>query len=456
MTRGRSSRRAWLQQAIGAAALSPLVPALAHSAPLFQAPQPFPQGIGPPLFENDPTQYRFTREEDAFLEDVQRTTFQFFWNEMNPATGLAKDRSHADGPDQRNVASIASTGFGLTAMCVAHQRAWEPQGEILDRVRAALRFIATRVPQQKGFFAHFMNIQNGERVFQSEVSSVDTAIFLCGVLTCRSYFEDQEIRDLATTLYDRVDWPWMLHGGRTLCMGWTPESGFLRTRWDSYSELMMMYLLALGSSTHPLTPAAWNAWTRPNFEFNGAHYVGAHAPLFAHQYSHAWFDFRGKRDKYTDYFVNSVIATKVHKLWCLELAQQFPDYSEDLWGISASDSTRGYTAWGGPPEMGRIDGSIVTCATAGSLPFLPEETLHVLQVIRERYGHKAWRTYGFVDAFNPLTNWYSLDVLGIDLGITLVMAENARSGFIWEHFMKNEEVLRGMQRAGFHANTAIT
>ena len=248
----------------------------------------------------------------------------------------------------------------------------------------------------------------------------------------------------------------MLHGGRTLCMGWTPESGFLRTRWDSYSELMMMYLLALGSSTHPLTPAAWNAWTRPNFEFNGAHYVGAHAPLFAHQYSHAWFDFRGKRDKYTDYFVNSVIATKVHKLWCLELAQQFPDYSEDLWGISASDSTRGYTAWGGPPEMGRIDGSIVTCATAGSLPFLPEETLHVLQVIRERYGHKAWRTYGFVDAFNPLTNWYSLDVLGIDLGITLVMAENARSGFIWEHFMKNEEVLRGMQRAGFHANTAVT
>jgi hypothetical protein len=271
------------------------------------------------------------------------------------------------------------------------------------------------------------------------------------VLTCRAYFDDQEIKDLAGTLYERADWAWLLRGEKTLSMGWTPEKGFIKSRWSSYSELMMIYLLGLGSAAHPLPPDSWDAWTRPNFEFNGIHYIGAHAPLFVHQYSHAWFDFRARRDKYADYFTNSVIATKVHKLWCLELAEQFPDYAENLWGISASDSAHGYTAWGGPPAMGRIDGSIVPCAAGGSLPFLPEEALHVLQAIREKYSKRAWRKYGFVDAFNPLTNWSSPDVLGIDAGITLVMAENARTGFVWEQFMKNEEVRRGMAKAGFHA-----
>jgi hypothetical protein len=217
---------------------------------------------------------------------------------------------------------------------------------------------------------------------------------------------------------------------------------------------MMIYLLGMGSETHTLPTVTWSAWSRPIFEFNGIRYISARAPLFIHQYSHAWFDFRGRRDRYADYFTNSVIATKVHKLWCLELAQQFPDYSEDLWGITASDSIRGYTAWGGPPEMGRIDGSVVPCATAGSLPFLPQETLRVLRYMRENFGQKAFRTYGFVDAFNPLINWYSADVLGIDLGITILMAENARTGFVWEQFMKNDEPIRGMTRAGFHEVTA--
>jgi hypothetical protein len=453
MTRGRVSRRDWLRHASRLAAGLPLVHSPALLSDLLQRAQPSPQQQAPerlPLFENDPTKYRFTREEDDFLEDVERTSFQFFWNETNPTTGLVKDRSHADGTDQRNAASIAATGFGLTAHCIADQRGWEQRMEIRDRVRNTLRFVATRVENEHGFYAHFLNIQNGERVFQSEVSSVDTAIFLCGVLTCRAYFDDAEIYELATTIFERVDWLWMMQNKRTLSMGWTPEHGFLPTRWDSYSELMMIYLLGMGSASHALPAASWTAWTRTPFEFNGIRYIGGRAPLFIHQFSHAWFDFRGQRDHYADYFTNSVIATKVHKLWCLELAQQFPDYSEDLWGISASDSVRGYTAWGGPPEMGRIDGSAVPCATAGSLPFLPQETLRVLRFIRETYGNKAWRTYGFVDAFNPLTNWYSADVLGIDVGISIVMAENSRTGFVWEQFMKNAEVNRGMTRAGFH------
>jgi hypothetical protein len=214
-----------------------------------------------------------------------------------------------------------------------------------------------------------------------------------------------------------------------------------------------VYLLGLGSSATAISKQSWDAWTRPYFEFNGVRYIGSHAPLFVHQYSHAWFDFRGKRDKYADYFTNSVVATKVHKLWCLELARDFPDYTEDMWGITASDSARGYSVWGGPPAMGRIDGSIVPCAAGGSLPFLPEEAVRVLRNIREKYENRVWRRYGFVDAFNPLTNWYSQDVIGIDVGITLLMAENARSGFVWEQFMKNDVVRNGMARAGFHAVT---
>jgi len=196
----------------------------------------------------------------------------------------------------------------------------------------------------------------------------------------------------------------------------------------------------------------WNEWQRPRFEFDGIVYVGAHAPLFAHQFSHAWFNFRGMHDKYTDYFANSIVATRIHKMWCLELAQRFPDYADDLWGITASDSEHGYAIWGGPPTMGRIDGSIVPCAAGGSLVFMPKECIRVLQNIREKFGKRIWKKYGFVDAFNPLTGWASSNVLGIDAGITLLMAENARSGFVWEQFSKNPEVAKGMDLAGFEPN----
>lgn len=465
MSAKQISRRDWLQLVSRFAAGLPLGFSLNQAAlatALWQQPQqnpaaPPPQVTPPPaegmaaLFNGDPTRYRFNPDEDAFLDELERACFQFFWNEANPDTGLVKDRSQANGSDSRNVASIAATGFGLTALCIADHRHWQDSGKLRDRAAATLRFVESRVPQAHGFFCHFLNIQNGERVLQSEVSSIDTAIFICGVLTCGAYFDDPEISALARRIYQRMDWNWLLHGDKTLIMGWTPERGFIRSRWDSYSELMMVYLLGLGSSATAMSKQSWDAWTRPFFEFNGVRYIGSHAPLFVHQYSHAWFDFRAKRDKYADYFTNSVIATKVHKLWCLELAREFPDYSEDLWGITASDSARGYAVWGGPPAMGRIDGSVVPCASGGSLPFLPEETVHVLRNIRAKYEQRAWHKYGFVDAFNPLTNWYSQDVIGIDVGITLLMAENARSGFVWEQFMKNEVARNGMARAGFHA-----
>jgi hypothetical protein len=210
---------------------------------------------------------------------------------------------------------------------------------------------------------------------------------------------------------------------------------------------MMIYLLAIGAPTHPVDPSTWNAWTRPVMHYDGLTYISGKDPIFTHQYSHAWYDFRNKRDNYADYFTNSITATRAHEAFCLSLGKP---YSRDYWGISASDSQHGYTAWGGPPALGRIDGSVVPNATAGSLPFLPADCLRVQRALKASYGNLAWGRYGFCDAFHPQANWYDPDVLGIDLGISVLMAENLRTGFVWETFARNPEVPLAMQKAGFH------
>ncbi|HEX8892578.1 MAG TPA: glucoamylase family protein [Terriglobales bacterium] len=391
-------------------------------------------------------------EDDQLLEEVEKAHFQFFWEQANPQTGLVKDRANVRSGDNGIVASLAATGFGLTALCIGEKNGYVSSLDARNRVLAALRFLGKKLPTHRGFFYHFANVNTGERIWDSEVSSVDTAILMGGVLTCRKHFEaHSEITNLAYEIFNRVDWTWLAEDTALLSHGWTPENGFIAYRWDYYSELMMMYLLGMGSSTNPLRPEVWDAWKRTIFEYEGLRYIGSFAPLFVHQYSQAWFDFRHKRDKYADYFENSRIATEAHRLFCLGLAKLFPDYSDDLWGITASDSQHGYVVWGGPPALGPIDGTVVPCATGGSLPFLPGATLRVLRNIRDHYP-SAWSKYGFVDAFNPLKNWYNQDVIGIDVGITLLMAENLRTGFVWDTFMKNPEAVRGMQRAGFHPN----
>ncbi len=388
-------------------------------------------------------------EDDQFLNDIEAANFLFFWEQGNPKTGMVMDRWNVRKTVAGGAASIAATGFGLTALCIGEKRGFISTNDAVARVLATLRFLWKKLPNHRGFFYHFANPETGDRMFDSEVSSIDTSILLCGILTCREHFRNAGVGELADLIFDRVDWTWLSEDTSVLTMGWTPEVGFLSSRWDYYSELMMMYLLGMGSSAHPLKQETWNAWKRLTFDYEGLRYIGSFAPLFVHQYSQAWFDFRGKRDKFADYFQNSVVATEVHRRFCIELAKQFPDYSEDLWGISASDSVHGYVAWGGPPATGPIDGSIVPSAAGGSLPFLPVETLRVLKTIRSRYP-ATWSKYGFINAFNPLTNWYDPDVIGIDTGIILVMAENLRTGFVWNTFMKTEEALRGMDRAGFH------
>jgi len=429
----RLNRRTLLKGLLGATVASPF------AQPLCAVAASSPKPASP-----------FSAEDDQLLEDIERASSCFFWEQANPQTGLVKDRcnSRKAATDNSTVASIAATGFGLTALCIADRRGFITRSEARQRVITTLQFLASKLPNHRGFFYHWADINTGERVWDSEVSSIDTAILLCGILTCRTHFRDTDITLLAHEISNRVEWTWLSEDTSLLPHGWLPEMGFLPYRWDYYNEMMMMYLLGLGSPTYPLRPEAWDAWKRTIFEYDGMRYIGSFAPLFVHQYSQAWVDFRGKRDKYADYFENSKTATQVHRQFCLELGKQFPSYSEDLWGITASDSQKGYVVWGGPPAVGPIDGTVVPAAAGGSLPFLPQECMRVMRTIHDRYP-RAVSPYGFVDAFNPLKNWFDSDIVGIDTGIILLMAENARTGYIWQVFMQNPEAQRGMQLAGF-------
>ena len=399
---------------------------------------------------------RLSTRDAAFLEDLSRRTFRYFEEQTNRETGLVLDRARTDGSPHdeahRNVASIAATGFGLTAWCIAAERRWVSAAQARERVRGTLRFFAERAPHERGWFYHWMDAATGQRVWNSEISSIDTALLLGGVLAARQYFRsDREIVRLVTAIYERVDFQWMLNGDPMLLShGWKPESDFIRSRWDHYSEHTILSLLAVGSPTHPIPPATWYAWKRDRTNYAGYSYVDG-GPLFIHQYSHAWIDYRGLRENrapHVDYFANSVAATRAHRQFCIELSREFPGYSSTMWGITASDSIKGYVAWGGPPRDPAIDGTVVPSAAAGSLMFTPDISLPALREMRRKYGGRVYGRYGFVDAFNPNTNWVDPDVIGISVGITLLSAENLRSQGVWRWFMRNVEVQRAIKLVG--------
>lgn len=406
-----------------------------------------------------PARSALTLSQEALLDDLERRGCLYFVEQVGAASGQVLDRARADNTtgarDPRRMSSIAATGFGLAALCIADHRHYLDAAAIREQVLRTLRFHAEQLPHEHGFFYHFNDVDTGEPHRGVEVSSIDTALLLCGVLTARAHFardhsaQSNEIVRLATAIYNRVDWLWMLDRGTVFSMGWHPGKGFLKATWNHYCELMMIPLLAMGSPTYPAPPVVWGAWTRPNVTFDGLTYISGNDPLFTHQYSHAFFDFRGRRDSFADYFANSVTATRAHKRFCLGLGAP---YADDYWGISASDSATGYQAWGGPPKRGGVDGSVVPYAAAGSLPFLPAECLQVLTSLKENYAESAWGRYGFTDALNPQKNWYNPDVLGIDQGIGVLMAENLRSGFIWSTFARNPEVSVAMHKAGFRSS----
>jgi hypothetical protein len=398
---------------------------------------------------------QLSSQAQAFLEDLSHRAFLYFQEQANPQTGLVLDRARTDGKahdathPSHNIASTASTGFGLTALCIAAERKWMKPEEASERVRLTLKFFAERAEHKEGWFYHWLDAATGERRWQSEISSIDTALLLAGILTTRQYFrQDREIVRLATKIYQRVNFQWMLDNHPLiLSHGWRPENGFIKNRWDTYCELMILYVLAIGSPTYPISKASWYAWTRPLITYAGRTYITG-GPLFIHQYSHAWIDFRGRKEKqspFTDFFKNSVDAVYAHRAFCVDLAKDFPGYSENIWGITASDSQKGYLAWGGPPREPAIDGTVVPYAAAGSLMLAPEIALPAVLAMRDKFGEKIYGKYGFADAFNPNNGWVASDVIGIDVGITLLSAENFRTSNVWKWFMANREITKALQ-----------
>jgi hypothetical protein len=277
-------------------------------------------------------------------------------------------------------------------------------------------------------------------------------LLLAGILTTRQYYrKDAEIFRLATKIYERVDFRWMLNGDPLLLShGWRPETGFLKPRWDTYSEDTILYLLAIGSPTYPISPASWYALWRDRYRYEGySYFTTVGVPLFMHQYAHAWIDYRNRRETSgdrIDYFENSIKATLAHRAFCINLSHEFPGFGPNVWGITASDSAKGYLAWGGPPRDPAIDGTVVPSAAGGSLMFTPEISIAALRVMKDKYGDRIYGKFGFVDAFNPNMSWVDREVIGINAGIVLLSAENLRTESVWGWFMQNTEIPRAMQR----------
>jgi hypothetical protein len=271
-------------------------------------------------------------------------------------------------------------------------------------------------------------------------------------LTAAEYFKGSEVETMAARLYERVDFRWMLNGGSTLSMGWLPKQGFLNTRWDSYNESLILYVLAAGSPSYPVPPGSWHKVRKPVGVY-GPHTYIVSPPLFTHQYSAVWLDLKDKNDGFADYFENSRVATLVNRQFCLDQSKKYRSYSGDSWGLTASEGPNGYRAYGVDPSGAGHDGTVAPTAAGSSIVFTPELSVRALKFMYDELRQKIWGRYGFADAYNLDREWYSPDALGIDQGPLLLMIENFRSGLIWRYFMKNAHVREGMERLGFKAGT---
>ncbi len=406
--------------------------------------------------------------DSAFLDLVQRAAFDFFWQEANPGNGLIKDRNTSGSP-----CSIASVGFGLSSICVAIDRGWISREDGRNRVLTTLKTFWEK-PQgrdsygnigYKGFFYHFLDMNTALRTWNSELSSIDTALLLAGILDTKQYFttadpSETQIRALADSIYYRVDWNWMRNFQPNLIGGWSPEKGFIDWWWKGYNEAMIMNILGLGSPTHPIPASTWTAWTSGySWQTHYGHSYVNFPPLFGHQYSHCWIDFRNIQDAYMrargiDYFENSRRATLAARAYCIANPKGWKGYGENVWGITACDGPAGYNARGAPPAQ-NDDGTIAPTAAGGCMPFIPQESLAALRYMYDTYHNQIWMKYGFRDAFNLTVNWWDTDVIGIDEGPIVLMIENYRTQSIWKRFMQNQDIQRGLRAAGFTALTRV-
>jgi hypothetical protein len=417
---------------------------------------------------------------DPFLADLEQRTFRYFWDTANPKNGLVPDR-YPNPP----FASIAAVGFGLTAYPIGVERGYISRAAARERVLTTLRFFVSAA-NEHGFFYHFMDMRSGARASDSEVSTVDTALLLAGMIFCQSYFDTQdphdvEIRRLTDEIYRRVDWTWAQPRAPAVALSWTPEAGFSSSDWRGYNEAMLVYLLALGSPTHAVDQQAWTSWTSTYDKQWGTVYDQTYlsfAPLFGHQFTHVWVDFRGIRDTYMrahnlDYFENSRRATYTQRRYAIANPQHWRAYGKNVWGMSASDGpgpqrepyqgdTRSFMTYAARGVgVGRIvdDGTIAPTAAISSLPFAPEIVLPATLEMYHRFGASIYSVYGFLDAFNASyrspsakladAGWVDADYVGIDEGPILAMIENYRSDLVWRVMRRNPYLQQGLERAGF-------
>ena len=396
-----------------------------------------------------------------FLRDMQRRNYQFFLEAVHPTTGFVADRAATDGSTTSTYASSAACGFALASHCVAADNGWGDRQEIAQRVKQLLSSLLNQAAHQHGFVYHFFDAADGSRAPQSEASSIDTALMIAGAMTAAVAFADQpEIVQMADHLYRRVDWKWMLGDNNCLHMGWTPEEGIIPYQWDSFSELVILVLLAIGAPENAIDGSCWQAWRRePVLRDSDGEFL-SYPPLFVHQYPMAFFDFRNLRSPSgRSYWDNSTRGHLAQIDFLTELGRRYPDqfdhYGSDFWGITSSDSEAGYRDWGGPYEDGRfepdrgIDGTLVPSAAAGGLAIVPHQATHTLLQQYTQFGDKIYGRYGFTNAYNPVTGWVGRDVIGIDTGISLLMAENSLSGGVWKHFMQHPAASRALRKAGF-------
>lgn len=422
------------------------------------------------------------KEATPFLDSLSRHTFNYFWETADSTTAQVPDRWPTP-----SFSSIAATGFGITSYLIGAERGYITREQAADRVLRTIEFLAntpkgdatTGIAGYKGFFYHFIDMKTGLRFQQVELSTIDTGLLMAGILSAQSYFDgnteaEVKIRTLADSMYQSIEWDWAMNNDKTMSMGWHPEKGFIDARWRGYNEAMILYILALGSPTHSIPAESWTAWTS-TYQF--ANYYGQEhinfGPLFGHQYSQMYIDFRGIYDPYMkakgfDYFENSRRATYANRAYCMANPGHFTGYSSTIWGLTACDGPgnrdkmnpnvafMGYSARGAAQHYLEDDGTIAPTAAGGSLAFAPEICIPALQAMHKQYGDKIYKQYGFVDAFNNsienkngTTGWVDDDHLGIDQGPIVIQLENYRSELVWKLMKKNPYIVNGLKKAGF-------
>lgn len=432
---------------------------------------------------------------EALLADLEQRAFRFFWDTTDPRTGLATDRHPTP-----SFSSIGAVGFALTACPIGVARGWVGRAQAVARVLATLHFFhdAPQGPQatgkagHRGFFYHFIDFRTGARYAHCELSTIDTALLIAGMLACQAFFDgpgadETRLRDLVDDIYGRVDWRWAQRRGALLCKGWLPETGFIPEDWNGYDEASILYLLALGAPRRPVSARAWEAWCSTYGQgWGGRRWGQPHltfAPLFGHQFTQCWFDLRGIADEWMaakgiDYFENSRRATYAQRAYAMANPEGWAGYGANVWGISACDGPidlklpyggrmRTFSSYAGRGMGGGMrfdDGTIAPYATGSSLPFAPEIVKPALLEMHTRWGHEIYGPYGFF-AFNPSfrfpqfklrhgrlapeVGWVNTDYLGVELGPLLAMLANHRDALVWKIMRNSAAVRRGLERAGF-------